>query len=181
MGCRESSMRSVTTSIDPLAHRAAIDALDAQRAAYRRYARALETQRSTLTDGDPDKAATVVDEATRGYTELQAGAQRLAPVLDHARQASSADDLRDIQQRVEDLMHAARSAEAAIQNLSTQLEVWRDAYGKQLAEVGLTPGTDTGTGGGSGGEQTPEVPVRASSYGSPGFSRTHGTGPSPRL
>jgi DNA repair exonuclease SbcCD ATPase subunit len=172
-------MRPVSPSIDPLAQRAAIDALDAQRAAYRRYARTLEAQRGTLTDGDPDKAAAAVDEATRGYAELQAGAQQLAPTLDRVRQSSNVDELREIQQRVEQLMREAQSAESAIQNLSTQLQSWRDAYGKQLAELGLPPGGDAG--GTGGGDQTSDGTVRGATYGSPGFSRMPGPGPSPRI
>jgi len=157
-------MRPVSPSIDPLAHRATIDALDAQRAAYRRYARNLEAQRGTLTDGDPDRAASAVDEAARGFGELQAGAQKLAPVLDHARLTASPDQLREIQQRVEELMHAAQSAEAAIHNLSSQLEVWRDAYGRQLAEVGITPGEA------SGGDDPPgaDPTARPAPYGARG-------------
>ena len=133
-------MRPLTTSLDPLAHRATMDALDAQRAAYRRYARTLDSQRGTLTDGDPEQAGAVVDDALAGFSALDVGARRLQPALERARAGASGDQLRELQQRVDDLMLAARTAETAIQNLSTQLEAWRDAYGRQLVELGITPG-----------------------------------------
>jgi hypothetical protein len=76
-------------------------------------------------------------------------------------------------------MREAQSAETAIQNLSTQLQSWRDAYGKQLAELGLAPGSDTSAAG--SGDQGSDGTTRVTSYGSPGFSRSTGPGPSPRI
>ena len=166
-------MRPLSVSLDPLAHRATMDALDAQRAAYRRYARSLDAQRGTLTDGDADQAGAVVDEALAGFSALDVGARRLQPALERARAGASGDQLHELQQRVDDLMLAARTAETAIHNLSTQLEAWRDAYGRQLVELGITPGghpdesapASGGTDGGDGG------PRAGTAYGPPGSGR----------
>jgi hypothetical protein len=64
------------------------------------------------------------------------------------------------------MMRAAREAETAIHNLTAQLEAWRDAYARQLSDVGLTPqggaaaagapsastaGAEAGAGGGASG------------------------------
>jgi hypothetical protein len=172
-------LRTSTTHLDPLAHRAAIDALEAQRAAYRRYARAMEAQQRTLTDGDGDRASAVAETASRGFDELQTGARRLQPLLERASEAGTPEQLVEMRRQMEELMREARSAEAAIQNMSVQLEAWRDAYGRQLAELGIVPG-------GSEAERTPEgaagaAEARASGgYGRTGAQarRTAGTVPS---
>lgn len=137
---------NVRLQIDPLAHKAAIDALEAQRAAYRRYARTMEAQQATINSGDGDRATAVADAAVRGFDELQLGAQRLQPLVEHVYDAGSPDQLLEMQRQMEDLMQEARVAEAAIQNMTVQLEAWRDAYGRQLAEVGLVPGAGDGAG-----------------------------------
>jgi hypothetical protein len=131
--------------LDPLAHRAAIDALEAQRAAYRRYARTVEANRATLGDGNGDRASAVVEEAASGFDALERGARQLEPLVERVTQSGSADQVREMQRRMDELMHEARAAEMAIRNLSTQLEAWRDAYGRQLAELGITPGTSDGS------------------------------------
>jgi hypothetical protein len=58
---------------------------------------------------------------------------------------------------MEELMREARTAEVAIQNMSVQLEAWRDAYGRQLAELGIVPGGGDAerTGEGAGNEGRP--------------------------
>lgn len=143
---------NVRLQIDPLAHKAAIDALEAQRAAYRRYARTMEAQQATLGSGDGDRATAVAEAAVRGFDELDLGARRLQPLVERVYDAGSPDQLLDVQRQMEDLMQEARVAEAAIQNMTVQLEAWRDAYGRQLAEVGLVPGGD-----GAGEPSTPEL------------------------
>jgi hypothetical protein len=161
-------MRIVPPILDPLAHRATIDALDAQRGAYQRYARSLEAQRGKLTDGDPDEAGAAVEVALRDFDDLDARAHHLQPILDHARSLANVEQLREIQQRVEDLMHDARGAETAIRNLSSQLEVWRDAYGRQLAELGINP---TGGDAGDGDAAKPGAPYGPVRDGSAGLPR----------
>lgn len=130
----------VTPALDPLAHRAAMDALEAQRGAYRRYAQLVGAQQARLTDGDGARAAAFAEEATRGFDALAEGARGLEPLLDRVRGAGTADQVREREHQMEALMHDARQAELAIRNLAVQLEAWRDAYGRQLAEVGLEPG-----------------------------------------
>jgi hypothetical protein len=163
-------IRPTTPTIDPAAHKAAMDALEAQRAAYRRFARAVDGQRATLNDGDGDKAIAVTADATRGFSELEQGARRLEPMVREVRDGGSADQLLEMQRRMEALMREARDAETAIHNLSLQLEAWRDAYGRQLADLGLAPGA------GEGGEAEPgvapaEAPTRRGPYVQPGFGR----------
>ena len=141
-------LRAPTTrQLDPLAHRAAIDALEAQRAAYRRYARTVEAQQRTFDDGDADRAVAATAVAVQGFEELQQGASRLAPMVGEASAGASADQMRELQREMEALMREARQAEVAIRNMTVQLEAWRDAYGRQLAELGLAPGA-----AGEGGE-----------------------------
>ena len=148
-------LRPTTSQLDPLAHRAAIDALEAQRAAYRRYARAMEAQQQTLTDGDGDRASTAAEVAVRGFDELQTGARHLQPLLDRVGEGGTPEQLVEMQRHMEALMRDARTAETAIQNMSVQLEAWRDAYGRQLAELGVVPGGDadrSGDGAAGGGD-----------------------------
>ena len=133
-------LRATTPHLDPLAHRAAIDALEAQRAAYRRYARAMEAQQQTLNEGDGDRASAAAEMAVRGFDELQTGARRLQPLLERVQEAGAPEQLVEMRRQMDELMREARTAEAAIQNMSVQLEAWRDAYGRQLAELGIVPG-----------------------------------------
>lgn len=168
----------VTPQLDPLAHKAAIDALEAQRAAYRRYARTVEAQRTTLADGNGDAAAGVAEAAARDFDELEAGAARLQPLVSRVNDVGSADQLREMQRHMEELMRDAYHAETAIRNLATQLEAWRDAYGRQLAELGLPPGAagearSLGTVGVGGGYQDDG---RRGPYVQPGFGRGAGRG-----
>ena len=158
----------VRPALDPLAHRAAIDGMEAQRAAYRRFARSVEAQRQTLGDGDGERAVAVVDDVARGFAELERGAGDLAPLLDRVREAAPPDELQAMQRQMDELMHEARAAESAIQNLMSQLQAWRDAYGRQLTELGLAPGATTD--GGPGGE--PSVgPAEGSGTGRRGYAR----------
>lgn len=150
-------LRTTAPQLDPLAHRAAIDALEAQRAAYRRYARTMEAQQQTLNDGDGDRAAAVAETAVRGFDELQTGARRLQPLLEQVSEGGAPEQLLEMRRQMEELMHEARMAEAAIQNMSVQLEAWRDAYGRQLAELGIVPGGGDAerSGEGTGSEGRP--------------------------
>jgi hypothetical protein len=164
-------MRPIQPAIDPLAHRAAIDALDAQRAAFRRYAQEVDAQRRLAAGGD--RAAHSADAAARGYEALDAGVRRLGPVLDRASAAAAPEQARELDARVHDMLREARNAEAAILNLSAQLEAWRAAYGRQLAEAGLAPGGSAadaalGTPGGGGvplGTRGDGEPAGAAGYG----------------
>ena len=170
----------VRPAINPIAHKAAIDALEAQRAAYRRFARSVDGQRLQLNDGDGDTAGAAGAEAARGFEELEQGARRLEPMLREVRGAGSAEQLQEVERRMEELMRDARQAEMAIQNLSLQLEAWRDAYGRQLAELGLVPGSAAA--GGEGPEGAPADPTgatrdqvaRRGPYVQPGFGRSNG-------
>jgi hypothetical protein len=175
-------IRSVPT-LDPHAHRAAIDALEAQRAAYRRYARAMEVQQQSFGDGDGDHALAAAEAAARGFDELQVGAGRLQPLVERATKGASTEELLEVQRQMEALMRDARAAEVAIQNMTVQLEAWRDAYGRQLAELGVTPGSVQGSVQGSaqgsasgGGDEA----TASNGYGPRGVgtSRTVGTVPS---
>ena len=154
----------VRPALDPLAHKAAIDALEAQRAAYRRYARTVEAQHHALGNGDGDQALAAVDVAARDFVELNEGARRLEPLVQQVHDAGSADQLQEIQRQMSQLMREARQAENAIRNMTTQLEAWRDAYGRQLAELGLPPGVDPEA---PGAAET--VPGRRRPYVQPGF------------
>ena len=147
-----------TTSLDPLAHRAAIDALDAQRAAYERYARLVEAQQRTLNDGDADKVVAFTGHATRELAALERGAAQLPSLVERAQVGLSADGLHDMRRRLDALAIQARRAEAAIRNLTVQLEAWRDAFARQLGEIGV----------GTAGEGQPS----GEGYAQPGFGRT---------
>lgn len=134
--------------LDPLAHRAAIDALEAQRAAYRRYARSVEAQQRTFDDGDADRAVAATAVAAQGFEELQQGAARLTPLVGEASAGASPNQMLELQREMDALMREARQAEVAIRNMTVQLEAWRDAYGRQLAELGLAPGAGGEAGAG---------------------------------
>ena len=144
-------MRPISQIIDPHAQRAAIDALEAQRAAYRRFARQAEAQRVPLSDGDVEQVAAFTDGAAAGVDALHQGAHRVRALVDSASAQASAPDLRELERRMDDMMREARTAEVAIRNLTSQLEAWRDAYGRQLAESGLTPGAS--------GDSTSDTPL----------------------
>lgn len=135
---------SIRPAINPHAQRAAIDALEAQRAAYQRFARMVEQQQAVLADGDGDRAAAFADEAVAGFQQLDHGARQLAPLLAEARAVETPDDAQAMRRRLVDLTREAQRAELSIRNLSAQLEAWRDAYGRQLGELGITPGTPPG-------------------------------------
>lgn len=133
-------MRAISPALDPLAQKAAIEALEAQRAAYQRYARDVEGQRHALGDGNGDRATGAAAVASDGLDALQQGVQAMRPALDRAAGAAGPDQIRELQQHIDDMMREAHAAEAAIHNLTAQLQAWRDAYGRELSEVGLTPG-----------------------------------------
>ena len=133
-------MTTVRPALDPIAHRATLDALEAQRAAYQRYARTVETQRAALGDGDGDRAAAVTDAAVRGFDELETGARHVARLVEQVTRSADPETAREMRRQLDQLLTEARAAGTAIQNMTLQLEAWRDAYGRQLAEVGLTPG-----------------------------------------
>jgi hypothetical protein len=151
------------TSLDPLAHRAAIDALDAQRAAYQRYARLVEAQQRVLNDGDADKVVAFTQHAALELAGLEDGAAALPPLVARATAGLSADGLQEMRRRLDALAHDARHAEAAIRNLTVQLEAWRDAFARQLSEAGI------GVGG--------EAPPSGDGYAQPGFGRSSGGAP----
>jgi hypothetical protein len=136
-------MQPISPPIDPQAHRAAIDALEAQRAAYRRFARQAEAQQNGLSGGDVAQVDAFTEGAGREIAELQEGARAVRSLVDAVSPGASVDQLREIERRMVDMMREARLAEMAIHNLTTQLEAWRDAYGRQLAELGLTPGGES--------------------------------------
>ena len=138
---------SIKPSLDPFAQRAAIDALEAQRAAYRRFARTVDDQTQSVSTGDADRASAATAVAARGFDELDAGAQALRPHLDRVREQGSPDQQSDMQRRLETLSSDADRAQSAIQNLTAQLDAWRIAYGRQLASVGITPGGASSTSG----------------------------------
>lgn len=135
----------VKPALDPFAQRAAIDALEAQRSAYQRYARTVDDQTRAVGNGNADSAVTAASTAARGFGELDAGAQALRPHLDRVREQGSPDQQADVQHRLATLSSDADRAQTAIQNLTSQLDAWRLAYGRQLAAVGLTPGSSGST------------------------------------
>jgi hypothetical protein len=144
----------IRPAINPLAHRAAIDALEAQRAAYQRFARMVEQQQPALADGDGQRAAAFADEAVLGFQELEEGAKRLGPLVAEARETGTPDDAAAMRRELDALTREATRAELAIRNLSVQLEAWRDAYGRQLDEMGIAVGgaSSTTTGGAATGD-----------------------------
>jgi hypothetical protein len=164
----------VRPALDPLAHRGAIQALEAQRSAYARYARSMDTHREALAAGSGDAAAAAADEAARGYDALAEGARRLGPTLAGVAGAGTEDEAAEVQRQVEAMMRAAREAETAIHNLTAQLEAWRDAYARQLSDVGLAPNGGAAAAGApgasaAGAEPGPSAGV-ASGYGPRGRS-----------
>lgn len=146
---------SIRSAINPIAQRAAIDALEAQRAAYQRFARMVEQQQAALGGGDGDRAVAFADQAALWFRELEQGARALAPLVAEARASGAPADAQEMRRRIEELTRDSQRAEQAIRNLATQLEAWRDAYGRQLSDVGLAPG----------GAPTPGPEERAGGYG----------------
>ena len=142
---------SVKPALDPFSQRAAIDALEAQRSAYQRYARTVDDQTRTVGTGDADAAVTAAGVAARGFDALDTGARALRPHLDLVRANGSPDQQDDVQRRLATLASDADRAQTAIQNLTSQLDAWRLAYGRQLAAVGLTPGSGGSPAAGSTG------------------------------
>lgn len=131
----------IRPALDPFAQRAAIDALEAQRAAYQRYARTVDDQSRVVASGDAEGAVTAAGTVARGFDELDAGARALGPHLDRVRAEGSPAQQADAQRHIDNLTSDAERAQAAIQNLTSQLDAWRVAYGRQLAQVGLAPGS----------------------------------------
>jgi hypothetical protein len=153
-------MKPISPAIDPLSQRSAIDALEAQRAAYRRFAQQAQAQSATLGTGDVDPVAAFADGAAQDMTSLHHGARTVGTIMDAARGGGmSPSDLAELERRMEAMMREARDAETAIRNLTTQLEAWRDAFGKQLADLGITPGATS-----SASSDTPADPA-ARGYG----------------
>jgi len=138
-------MKSISPAIDPLSQRAAIDAMEAQRAAYRRFAHQAEAQQTSLGNGDLDQVARFTNGATQDMDALHKGARTVGSMMDAARGGTTSPaDLAELERRMDAMMREAREAETAIRNLTTQLEAWRDAFGKQLADLGVaTGGTPT--------------------------------------
>ena len=149
-------MSSIAPPIDPLSHRAAIDALEAQRSAYRRFARMAEAQQDHLASGDADQVAAFTDGAARTVRELHDGVRDVRALVDQASQHASTAQRQDIERLMNAMMSEARNAETAIRNLTTQLEAWRDAYGRQLSDLGVTPGATD--------DPTPSSAGRRSAY-----------------
>ena len=147
-------MSNIGSTIDLHAQRAAIDALEAQRAAYRRFARQAEAQQGGLAGGDVDQVAAFTEGAAHTVRALDDGARHVRSLVDHASGGASPDALREIERLMNSMMTEARNAETSIRNLTTQLEAWRDAYGRQLTELGITPG----------GADTPDPTARRSAY-----------------
>ena len=147
-------MRSISPTIDPQAQRAAIEALESQRAAYRRFARQAEAQQQPLSNGDIDQVASFTESAGGAVATLHEGAHAARSLANSATDQASEVQLRELERRMEDMMREARNAEVAIRNLTTQLEAWRDAYGRQLSDLGITPGA-------SGTSDAPDPAARA--------------------
>jgi hypothetical protein len=134
------------TQLNPAVYKSAINALEAQRAAYRRYARMVESQQGSLGAGDAERVVKFAERATTELGELETGAATLQPQLDLVRSVASRDQSVEIHRLLDDLARDAQAAQLSIQNLSVQLEAWRDEYGRQLGELGVAlPGTDEGT------------------------------------
>ncbi|MBV9880271.1 MAG: hypothetical protein JO180_07240 [Gemmatirosa sp.] len=154
-------MHPISPAIDPQAHRAAIDALEAQRAAYRRFARDAEAQQGPLAGGDLVAITAFTDSAAQEVGTLHEGAHAARKLVDEASKGAQEAQLRELERRMSDMTREARNAETAIRNLSTQLEAWRDAYGRQLTELGISPGGTTP------GAEAPDTPARRTGYGAP--------------
>jgi hypothetical protein len=131
------------SQLNPAAFKGAILALEAQRAAYQRYARMVEAQHGALGAGDGDRLSQFAEHATRELHELEQGAQQLEPQLDLLRSVSGPEDMQEVRRMLDDLAKDARMAQVSIQNLTAQLEAWRDEYGRQLTALGVAlPGSD---------------------------------------
>jgi hypothetical protein len=131
------------SQLNPATFKSAIMALEAQRAAYQRYARMVEAQQGSLGAGDADRMAQFAERATQELTELEQGAQQLEPQLELLRSVSAPEEMQEIRRMLDDLAKDARMAQLSIQNLTEQLEAWRDEYGRQLTALGVAlPGTD---------------------------------------
>lgn len=167
----------------PLVHRSALDALEAQRAAYQRYARFVEQQQLMLGDGDPDRVVEFVSEAATQNGMLQDGARGLVPLIARARVEGGPDVGAELDRRVGALMRDAQAAEMAIRNLAGQLEAWRDSYGRQLAELGVFPGAVDTDADAEPGSAAPVGDVRAPNggYGPRGAGTQRTTGAVPSL
>jgi len=131
------------SQLNPATYKGAILALEAQRAAYQRYARMVETQQVSLGAGDADRLAEFAVRASQELGELEQGAQQLEPQLELLRSVSGPAEMQDIRRMLDDLAKDARVAQLSIQNLTQQLEAWRDEYGRQLTALGVAlPGSD---------------------------------------
>lgn len=163
-------------ALDPLAERTAIDAIEAQRAAYRRYAQAVDAHSQAVGTGDADRAVAAADTVADGADALDAGARALRPHLDRVRAHRSPEQQEDVQRRLAMLASDGDRAQTAIHNLTAQLDAWRVAYGRQLGAASLTPGasgrsTTDGTGGVAASGGGSDVPVDVL-----GASRAHDHG-----
>ena len=131
------------TQLNPAVYRSAITALEAQRAAYQRYARMVDAQNGALGQGDSERVAKFAEQATKELGELETGAKNLEPQLDLLRSVASREETLEIRRMLDDLARDAQAAQVSIQNLTMQLEAWRDEYGRQLGELGVAlPGTE---------------------------------------
>ncbi len=146
-----SSISSVSAAISPVSQRAALDALEAQRAAYRRFARDAAAQHGPATSGDFDQVAEYTASVAQDVAALHDGTQAVRATVDTAAAQASESELRELERRMHDMMREARKAETAIHNLTSQLEAWRDAYGRQLSDAGIVPGSGTTDDGADGG------------------------------
>jgi hypothetical protein len=138
----------IRPALDPLAQRAAIQALETQRAAYARYARGMDGHRAAVAAGDGGAALAATAAAEDGHRELDEGARRLAPLVEAAHAAGGDADREVLRRQVDAMMAQARAAETVIHNLTQQLEAWHAAYSRQLAETGVV----AGEGGAAGGD-----------------------------
>jgi hypothetical protein len=131
------------SQLNPAVYKGAITALEAQRAAYQRYARMVEAQNASIGSGDADRVAQFAESAVKELGELEEGARKLEPQLDLLSSKGSREEMQEIRRMLDDLARDARAAELSIQNLTSQLEAWRDEYGRQLNELGVAlPGTE---------------------------------------
>ena len=131
------------TQLNPAVFKSAITALEAQRAAYQRYARMVEAQQGSLGQGDMDRVAQFAEHASTELAELERGARQLEPQLDILRTVAQREEALEVRRLLDDLARDAQLAQLSIQNLTTQLEAWRDEFGRQLTTLGVPlPGTE---------------------------------------
>jgi len=131
------------TQLNPAVYKSAITALEAQRAAYQRYARMVEAQQGSLGHADMERVAQFAEHASTELDELERGARQLEPQLDILRSVAHREEALEVRRLLDDLARDAQLAQLSIQNLTTQLEAWRDEYGRQLGELGVAlPGTE---------------------------------------